>query len=203
MNAMLEQIRARLAEPFAVDAEDGDYALNPGTRAHLIKPVLRDAAVLIAINLRVGKEADVILTKRSASLRKHTGQIAFPGGGIDATDTDAAAAALREAEEEIGLDRSLPQLIGQLPDYVTGSGFRIKPVVAVLEGDHRLVANPEEVEEMFAVPLGFLMDPRNHRRASREWQGHERFYYEIQHDRHLIWGVTAGIIRAFYERAVA
>jgi 8-oxo-dGTP pyrophosphatase MutT (NUDIX family) len=199
---LIDSIRAGFSKPFANDAEDGDYSLNPTARDALRNQNLRDAAVLIAIVQHAGAPS-IILTQRSAHLRKHTGQIAFPGGVIDASDLSAIDAALRETEEEIGLPRNVPQTIGQLPDYVSGSGFRIKPVVALVPSGQKLNINTDEVEEAFEVPLAFLMNPENHIRASREWQGVERFYYEIPYGRHRIWGVTAGIIRAFYERVLA
>lgn len=199
---LIDRLQSRLAHPFDAGQEDGDHRLNPGTRDQLAAGALRDAAVLIGV---VAHQAGptVILTRRSETLRKHTGQVAFPGGVIDAGDADAAQAALREAEEEIGLPRGLPMPIGQMPDYLTGSGFRIRPVVALLEPGFTLTPNPDEVDEAFEVPLAFLIDPANHQRASRVWQGRERFYYEIPYGRHHIWGVTAGIIRALYERVYA
>ncbi len=199
---LMEVMAAGFAKPFAQDAEDGDYRLNPDARDALRGQNLRDAAVLIAI-VQNGSTPSVLLTKRSANLRKHTGQIAFPGGAIDVGDASAVHAALREAEEEIGLPRNVPQVIGQLPDYISGSGFRIKPIVALVPPGHNLKINTDEVEEAFEVPLTFLMNPQNHIRTSLEWQGAERFYYEIPYERHRIWGVTAGIIRAFYERVFA
>jgi 8-oxo-dGTP pyrophosphatase MutT (NUDIX family) len=199
---LLDVLSAGFATPFATGAEDGDYVLNPGARDALLGQNLRDAAVLIPIVQHVAGPG-VILTVRSANLRKHTSQIAFPGGGIDAGDASASDAALREAEEEIGLARHIPQVVGQLPDYVTGSGFRIKPIVALLPPELNLAINPDEVADVFEVPLAFLMNPQNHIRTSREWQGIERFYYEIPYRQHHIWGVTAGIIRALYERVYA
>jgi 8-oxo-dGTP pyrophosphatase MutT (NUDIX family) len=187
------------ARPFDPALEDGDFRLNPGTRDLLVRPGLRDAAVLIAVT-DDATEPRVILTKRSANLRKHTGQIAFPGGGIDADDDGPVAAALREAEEEIGLPRAVPRPLGILPDYITGSGYRVRPVVALVPGGIALRPNPDEVEDAFHVPLSFMVNPANHLRASRVWQGHERFYYEMPYGPHMIWGVTAGIIRALYER---
>ena len=199
---MLDQLNTGFAEPFAADAEDGDYILNPGARDALRGQNLTDAAVLIAI-VQHASNPTVIFTKRSENLRKHTGQIAFPGGAIDAEDASAIDAALREAEEEIGLPRNAPKVIGQLPDYVSGSGFRIKPVVALVQPGQKLKINADEVAEVFVVPLAFLMNPQNHIQSSREWQGVERFYYEMPYENYRIWGVTAGIIRAFYERVYA
>ena len=199
---MLDQLNTGFADPFAADAEDGDYILNPGARDALRGQNLTDAAVLIAI-VQHASNPTVIFTKRSENLRKHTGQIAFPGGAIDAEDASAIDAALREAEEEIGLPRNVPKVIGQLPDYVSGSGFRIKPVVALVQPGQKLKINADEVAEVFVVPLAFLMNPQNHIQSSREWQGVERFYYEMPYENYRIWGVTAGIIRAFYERVYA
>ena len=198
---MLDVLSAGFLEPFAADAEDGDYILNPNARDALRGQNLRDAAVLIAI-VQHPENPAVIFTKRSENLRQHTGQIAFPGGAIDAGEA-AVEAALREAEEEIGLPRNVPQVIGQLPDYVSGSGFRIKPIVALVQPGQSFKINPNEVAEVFEVPLAFLINPENHIRSSREWQGVERFYYEMPYEKHRIWGVTAGIIRAFYERVFA
>jgi 8-oxo-dGTP pyrophosphatase MutT (NUDIX family) len=199
---VLDVLTAGFAQPFAVDAEDGDYTLNPNAREALLSQKLRDAAVLIPI-VDYQTAPAVILTQRSANLRKHTSQISFPGGAIDASDAGAVDAALREAEEEIGLMRDVPRVIGQLPDYVSGSGFRIKPVVALVPPGQVLTINPDEVADVFEVPLAFLMNPDNHLRSSREWQGIERFYYEMPFQQYRIWGVTAGIIRAFYERFYA
>jgi 8-oxo-dGTP pyrophosphatase MutT (NUDIX family) len=199
---LVQAIRAGFERPFVKEDEDGDYGLNPMARDALRQQNLTDAAVLIAI-VQHANQPGVILTRRSTNLRKHTGQIAFPGGAIDATDDSAIAAAFREAEEEIGLPANVPQFIGQLPDYISGSGFRIKPIVALVPSGQKLTLNTDEVEEAFEVPLAFLMNPDNHQRASLEWQGVERFYYEMPYDRHRIWGVTAGIIRALYERVVA
>jgi 8-oxo-dGTP pyrophosphatase MutT (NUDIX family) len=165
----------------------------------LVRPGLRDAAVLVPIVLHEGGAA-LILTRRSASLRKHTSQIAFPGGAIDPEDKGPVDAALREAEEEIGLPRGLPEPLGVMPDYITGSGYRVRPVVALVPPGIALKPNPDEVEQAFEVPLAHVMDPANHIRSSREWMGRERFYYEMPYEGHHIWGVTAGIIRAFYER---
>ena len=199
---MLDILHERMVRAFGNDQEDGDFILNPLARDALRGQNLRDAAVLIPIVQHVHGPS-VILTLRSANLRKHTGQIAFPGGAIDASDGSAIEAALRETEEEIGLARNVPNVIGQMPDYITGSGFRIKPVVALVPPGHELKINTDEVEEAFEVPLAFLMNPQNHLRASRQWQGIERFYYEMPYERHRIWGITAGIIRALYERVFA
>jgi 8-oxo-dGTP pyrophosphatase MutT (NUDIX family) len=180
----------------------GDHRFNPELRHFIVRDGLRDAAVLTpVVDHKDG--ATVILTKRTEKLRHHSGQVAFPGGGIDPTDASAEDAALRETEEEIGLDRGFVEVIGRLPDYVSGSGYRVAPVLGVVRPGFLLTLNVDEVDDAFEVPLAFLMDEVNHGRESREWQGHMRHYYVMPYgDRH-IWGLTAGIIRVLYERLYA
>lgn len=181
---------------------DGDHRFNPGhPRLHAV-PALRDAAVLVAMVDRPG-DAGVILTKRAETLRDHTGQVAFPGGRLDPDDLSAEQAALREAREEIGLDPAGVDVIARLPDYVSGSGYRIAPVIGVVRPDYRLAINPAEVDAAFEVPLSFLMDPRNHAEVRRDWQGRSWMYYDMPFGDFRIWGVTAGIIRTLYERLYA
>ncbi|MDN2579405.1 CoA pyrophosphatase [Aquibium sp. ELW1220] len=198
-----EDFRRRAAREQAPHAvEFGDHVLNP-TIAHLIRPtLLRDAAVLVPVVDR-GLDATLLLTKRTEKLRSHSGQIAFPGGRIDPEDETPVHAALREAEEEIGLDASFIDVVGRMPDYVTGSGYRIAPVLAVVRPGFLLTINADEVDDAFEVPLSFLMDPVNHRRESRVWQDQERFFYTMPHGERYIWGVTAGIIRTLWERLYA
>jgi 8-oxo-dGTP pyrophosphatase MutT (NUDIX family) len=129
--------------------------------------------------------------------------VAFPGGSVDPEDGSVEIAAMREAEEEIGLDRSFVEPVGRLPVYMTTTGFRITPVLAVIRPGYALTANPVEVDEVFETPLAFLMNPDNHRRESRVWEGVERHYYVMPYGEHHIWGVTAGIIRTMYERLYA
>ena len=161
---------------------------------------IRPAAVLIGI---VEREAPtVLLTQRSAHLNDHAGQISFPGGKIDAGDASPLAAALREAEEEIGLDRSFIDPIGYLDVYATGFGFRILPTVARVRPGFALRVNPNEVDEAFEIPLAFLMDPVNHQRHSKEWRGIMRSYYAMPFADRYVWGATAGILRVLYERIV-
>jgi 8-oxo-dGTP pyrophosphatase MutT (NUDIX family) len=152
----------------------------------------RAAAVLIAITDRA--EPGVILTLRPSWLRSHAGQVAFPGGKIDADDADAVAAALREAHEEIALASHQVDLLGEADPYYSGSGYRIAPIIGVIPPDLRLEANPEEVEEVFEVPLDFLLDPANAQMRTAIWQGQERHYYDMDWQGRRIWGVTAGII---------
>ncbi len=136
----------------------------------------RPAAVLVPVVAR-REAATVLLTQRAAHLRDHSGQIAFPGGKIDADDASPLAAALREAEEEIGLDRGFVRPLGYLEPYVTTSGFRIVPVVSLVDPGYALTINPREVDGAFEVPLSFLMTPANHETHQREWKGHMRRYY--------------------------
>jgi len=199
-----EDFRLRAAHergPFP-EADYGDHLLNPDLRDMIVRDGLRDAAVLIPVVDR-GDEASVILTKRTEKLRSHSGQIAFPGGRLDATDPTPEYAALRETEEEIGLAPRFVEVVGRMPDYVTGSGFRIAPILSVVRPGFRLTINPDEVDDAFEVPLSFLMDPANHNRGSRIWEEKERYFYTMPFGERHIWGVTAGIIRTLYERLYA
>jgi len=177
----------------------GDHILNPSVRLSGEGIRLKDAAVLVPV-IDDGDEARVIFTQRTKTLRNHSGQISFPGGGIDAQDRSPEEAALRETEEEIGMSRRFIETVGRMPDYISGTGFRIKPVLAVVRPGFTLTPNPAEVDEVFEVPLSFLMDPANHSRGSRMFQGRERFFYEMPYGERYIWGITAGIVRSIYER---
>jgi 8-oxo-dGTP pyrophosphatase MutT (NUDIX family) len=152
----------------------------------------REAAVLIPITDRA--DPGVILTQRPEWLRSHAGQVAFPGGKIDAEDANAIAAALREAEEELAMPPEHVTVLGETDIYHTGSGYRIAPVVGVIPPDLPLIANPDEVSDWFEVPLAFLLDPANLERRQGIWQGQNRQYYDMNWQGRRIWGVTAGII---------
>ena len=177
----------------------GDHSFNPGHPRLAGQRALRDAAVLIPV-VDHGSEASVILTKRAETLSDHKGQVAFPGGRIDPGDISPEAAALREAQEEIGLDPDHIEVIGRLPDYKTGSGYRIAPVLSIVRPGFHLKINPHEVDTAFEVPLRFLMDPANHAQESREFNRQLWTYYDMPYGGQRIWGVTAGIIRTVYER---
>ena len=191
--------RARRQSKPSGDDDYGDHRLNPALHDMIVRDGLRDAAVMIAVVDHPG-DATLLLTQRTVHLRNHSGQIAFPGGRIDPEDATPEDAALRETEEEVGLDPSLIDIIGRMPDYVTGSGYRIAPVLGVVTPGFDLTINPDEVDAAFEVPLRFLMDPANHRRESRLWNEQERFFYTMPYGDRYIWGVTAGIIHALYER---
>jgi 8-oxo-dGTP pyrophosphatase MutT (NUDIX family) len=182
----------------AAPAVRGDLDLNPETWAKVGVAAIRPAAVLIPVVDR--PEPAVILTTRTDDLPSHAGQIAFPGGKIDADDTTPAGAALREAQEEIGLAPAVVEPLGYLDLYLTFSGFRILPTVARVEPDFALTPNRHEVADVFEVPLAYLMTPENHQLKSRDWKGIIRHYYEIPYQHRHIWGVTAGILRNLYER---
>ena len=159
---------------------------------------VRPAAVLIPVVDH--EEPTVLLTQRSPHLSEHAGQIAFPGGKIDATDKSPRDAALREAWEEVGLDRSFIDPIGYLDVYGTGFGFRILPTVARVKPGFKLTINHSEVDDAFEVPLAFLMNPTNHQIHSKDFRGIERSYYAMPFAERYIWGATAGILRVLYER---
>ncbi|WP_421857536.1 CoA pyrophosphatase [Oricola sp.] len=190
--------RASTAAP-DVDPVFGDHILNPEFTDLVIQNAVKEAAVLIPIIDRPDGPS-VLLTQRTEHLRTHSGQIAFPGGRIDPEDGTAEFAAIRECEEETGIGRDHVEIVGRLPDYIAGSGFRIAPFLSVLRPGYNLVPNPDEVEAVFDVPLAFLMDTANHRHGSRVLGGKERHYYEMPYGERYIWGITAGIIRMMYER---
>lgn len=176
----------------------GDHAISPGLESERPGGPGKPAAVLIAIIRR--PDPTILLTRRSTALRNHSGQIAFPGGRIDPADSGPLDAALREASEEIGLDRSRVLPVGYLDIYLTSSGYRVVPVIALVEPGFQLALNPAEVDTVFECPLAYAMDPDRHRQETREWRGAMRTYYAIPYREHYIWGVTAGILRTLYER---
>jgi len=172
-----------------------DDDLNPGFRLPSL-PKLRDAAVLVAISEDRAGRAEVLLTRRASTLRSHAGQIAFPGGKIDAEDASPVFAALREAHEEVGLPRQAVEVLGEIPPHVTGTGYRITPVVARITTPFIPRPEPGEVAEIFSVPLPFVLDRNNYRIESRSWLGQTRHYYTVPWGPYYIWGATARILRA-------
>jgi len=159
------------------------------------------ASVLVPLVMR-DNGLTVLLTQRTSHLSSHSGQIAFPGGKADPGDADAIETALREAQEEVGLERGLVQVLGTLPIYTTGSAFLVTPVIALIQPSHIVTANPFEVADVFEVPLSFLMDPANHRRHLMEWAGSQREWLSMPYvdatAERFIWGATAGMLRNFY-----
>jgi 8-oxo-dGTP pyrophosphatase MutT (NUDIX family) len=176
-----------------------DFDLQPEPVDLPDEASLKPAAVLVPLVARADG-LTVLLTQRAAALRAHSGQIAFPGGRADEADGGPLETALREAEEEIGLARAHVEPLGFLDAYLTGTGFRIVPVVALVTPPFDLAINPGEVDEAFETPFDFLMDPANHRRDGREWKGRLRTYYAMPWGERYIWGATAGIIRSLHDR---
>jgi 8-oxo-dGTP pyrophosphatase MutT (NUDIX family) len=188
----LEELRRR----FAGDAPPsetlyGDEGTRPG------REILTPASVLIPIVARdgaAGAGLTVIFTQRAAHLKDHSGQVSFPGGRSAAHDVSPEATALRESREEIGLDSARVELLGRLSEYHTRTGYRITPVVGVVAPPFELRADANEVDEIFEVPLAFLLDPANHQRHSREWQGEMRSFFAMPYEGRYIWGATAGML---------
>ena len=190
-------LRRALAAPWAASS---DYDLDPG----LPRPTgrdLRPAAVLLAVDLS-GKEARVILTKRSAQLRHHPGQIALPGGALDPGE-DAPACALREAYEEIGLPLGHAEVLGAYGPHETVTAFSVTAVLALMHGPFTARPEAREVAEVFAVPLAHLADPANYRIDGRRWQGRHRRYWVVPYGPYYIWGATARLLHDLAERLEA
>ncbi|MEH6775370.1 MAG: CoA pyrophosphatase [Cereibacter changlensis] len=190
----------RLALTRATDASS-DYDLNPGISLPESRK-LRAAAVLIPVWERPGG-AQLILTKRASHLAHHPGQIAFPGGKIDAGDASPEAAALREAEEEVGLDPARVEILGQLPPHETVTGYTVVPVLALVRGELDFRCDPREVEEVFTVPLAHVLTPARYRIERRLWRGEWRRYYTVPWGPYYIWGATARMLRGLADRMAA
>jgi 8-oxo-dGTP pyrophosphatase MutT (NUDIX family) len=188
-------LRAALARPAGPSS---DFDLNPGMRPATDKP-LRPAAVLVAVWLRP-EGASLILTKRSSHLKHHPGQIAFPGGKVDATDRSPEAAALREAREEIGLPIDQVRVLGTLPVHETVTGFAVTPFVGVIDSPFTPIAEAGEVEEVFTVPLAHALTPSRFAIERRQWMGIWRRYYAVPYGPYYIWGATARILRGLADR---
>ncbi|OMG51829.1 CoA pyrophosphatase [Azonexus hydrophilus] len=176
---------------------DGEAVIEDGAGSG----ALTAAAVLFPIVLR-DNGYTVLLTQRTAHLRDHAGQVSFPGGRVEETDATPLDTALRETEEEIGLTRNHVEVLGYLPEYRTGTGFRVVPVVGVVTPPFDLRPDPFEVAEVFEVPLSFLLDQSNHQRHSVHLRGALRHYFAMPYGDYFIWGATAGMIRSLTERLV-
>jgi 8-oxo-dGTP pyrophosphatase MutT (NUDIX family) len=161
--------------------------------------VLREAAVLVAIRPE-GSDGRLLLTKRSSRLKHHPGQIAFPGGKVDGTDSDAVAAALREAREEVGLLPQNVRVLGTLPAHETVTGFRVTPVVGLIRASFDPVPEDGEVAEVFEVPFAHVIDRAAYSIQSRRWRGQRRHYYTVAYGPYYIWGATARMLRALADR---
>jgi 8-oxo-dGTP pyrophosphatase MutT (NUDIX family) len=168
----------------------GDQDLNPDMEPK--RPLTRAAVLVPLVDRQEG--LTVLLTKRTDHLHDHAGQISFPGGRIDAADADAVAAALREAEEEVGLPRERVEVIGRLDTYITRTGFEVTPVIGFVDPPNVFAPDPFEVAEVFEVPLSFIAAPGSAQRHSRQFQGQTRYFYVFPWQSYFIWGATAGML---------
>lgn len=191
MNIDVAQLRAALL-PLPPQTQ---VVIEDGAPSTGLKP----AAVLFPVVDRP-EGRTVLLTQRTAHLNQHAGQISFPGGRVEAEDASPLATALRETEEEIGLARQHVEVLGYLPEYRTGTGFSVIPVVALVTPPFELSPDPFEVAEVFEVPLSFLLDPGNHQRHSVHLRGALRHFYAMPWQDYFIWGATAGMIRSLTSR---
>jgi len=186
MRLDLAALRRRLATrsplEFAVYGDDG--AGRSGTTA---------AAVLIPV-IAQAQGLTVLFTQRTQHLKSHSGQVSFPGGRAEPGDASAEFTALREAQEEIGLALERVEILGRLPEYHTRTGFRVTPVIGLIQPPLELTPDPREVESVFEVPLSFLLDPANRQRRTREFQGRSVGFYVFEYQGHMIWGATAGML---------
>lgn len=191
----LDRIRAALKQD---GPGSSDFDLNPGAVLPETR-VLKDAAVLIPL-IMGPKQLEVILTKRSSALKHHPGQIAFPGGKQEPDDGSPEAAALREAEEEIGLPRSQINLLGHLAPHETVTGFNVTPVVGLITGPFTATPDTGEVAEVFSVPVSHALSVANFSVEGRRWRGQTRHYYAVPYGPYYIWGATARILRVLADR---
>ena len=200
VNLTLESLRSRLlAEPPSLPLMPtrGDYDLNPDNRPAR-PPDLFPAAVLLPVVER--KEPTVLFTERNANLKRHAGQVSFPGGLVDPDDASLVQTALRETHEETGIESTFITVAGFLDAYETGTGYAVLPVVGLLSDGFALVPNTSEVANIFEVPLSFLLDPANRQKNQMEWQGRMRTFYAFRYNGHYIWGATAAMLVNFSER---
>ena len=190
----VDWLRARFAAPPPWSPEQVDEgrlhldgARHAAVRASVLVPLVRREAGLT-----------LLLTQRTAHLSKHAGQVSFPGGRAETSDTSVVDTALRETEEEVGLDRQHVEVLGTLPDYATGSGFLVTPVVALVQPPFTLQADPSEVADIFEVPLAFLMDGQHHQRIMAPASSGRHMFYAMPYQQFYIWGATAGMLRNLF-----
>lgn len=199
----LDVLRSKLlpeAPSLPLAPKRSDYDFDPANRPP--EPIkLIPAAVLVPIVMR--QEPSVLFTERSARLAHHAGQVSFPGGRADPADATLLRTALRETQEETGIEESFITVAGFLDAYETGTGFAILPVVGLLREGFALVPDTNEVAEIFEVPLAFLLDPANRQKNQAEWKGRMRHYYAFRYHGHYIWGATAAMLVNFAERLTA
>ena len=199
----LDELRPKLlseAPALPLKPARGDYDFDPANRPPG-QAQLTPAAVLLPIVMRA--EPTVLFTERSPRLAQHAGQVSFPGGRAEPTDESLIRTALRETQEETGIDASFISIAGFLEAYETGTGFAILPVVGLLKEGFALAPNTDEVAEIFEVPLAFLLDPANRQKEQAEWKGRMRHYYAFRYNGHYIWGATAAMLVNFAERMKA
>ncbi|KIN74406.1 CoA pyrophosphatase [Sulfitobacter guttiformis] len=194
MRESLDHFRIALAQ---TGVGSSDFDLNPDTVLPAGR-VLRPAGVLAPI-VEGPDGLNLLLTKRSAALKHHPGQIAFPGGKQDEGDVDVIAAALREAHEEIGLPPECVEVLGTLPPHETVTSFHVTPVIGFVKKPFNILPEPGEVDEVFAVPLDHLLNPENYVIQSRRWRGQMRHYFVVPYGPYYIWGATARMLRAWTE----
>ncbi|MBV9419726.1 MAG: CoA pyrophosphatase [Alphaproteobacteria bacterium] len=199
----IELLRSRLLHeppPLPLKPRRGDFDLNPQNRPKEER-TLTPAAVLVPLILR--EEPHVLLTQRTDHLSRHAGQVAFPGGRADPEDISLVETALRETQEETGIDPAFVTVAGYLDAYETGTGYAILPVVGILSDGFALTPHEHEVAHIFEVPLSFLLDPANRVKQSREFQGRQRSFYSYTYNDRYIWGATAAMLINFAERITA
>jgi 8-oxo-dGTP pyrophosphatase MutT (NUDIX family) len=192
MRDTLDHFRVSLAQ---TGVGSSDFDLNPDAVLPAGR-VLRPAGVLAPI-IETERGLGLLLTKRAAALKHHPGQIAFPGGKQDEGDIDVIAAALREAHEEIGLPPDCVEVLGTLPPHETVTSFQVTPVIGFVNKPFTIVAEPGEVDEVFAVPLDHVLNPENYLVQSRLWRGQMRHYFIVPYGPYYIWGATARMLRAW------
>lgn len=179
-----------------------DFDLNPEVRARQLSIHQRKPAAVLCGLRPMGDRLHVVLTQRAAHLKQHAGQVAFPGGKIDAGDASAEAAALREAEEEIGLAHREVEILGVLDPYLTSTGYTVTPYVGLIDPSWTPRPDPGEVESVFEPPLDFLMDPANRQRHHHDRNGYRRYFYAMPWKEFYIWGATAGMLKGLSDRIV-